>query len=303
MRVRTCVPLAPCAGSSGSIRIPRSPRARQRFIAREASTNCPASRAQNARIDDRRCGFRRLMGAGFVRARTAQPRSRRSRRASGRGAIARRSSDGHRRSRQKLFRAARPAGAARCRDPQCREPAADARAHAGASGRWPRHGARQVAGRSTAQDDAGEHSTAAGFDCHDDLSAVGADGPSSGRAVGDIDAAAAAARVSATQRHRQPGRPAAPSPGHSQRGAKSRCGHCPHRHCRRRSVSASHVLRLGRLQRDPTSAIWAMPQTDTYSYGPSISWAAFDLGRVRARIDVAEGAERRRHWPLTNLPC
>jgi multidrug efflux system outer membrane protein len=26
--------------------------------------------------------------------------------------------------------------------------------------------------------------------------------------------------------------------------------------------------------------------TDTYSYGPSISWAAFDLGRVRARIDV-----------------
>lgn len=29
-------------------------------------------------------------------------------------------------------------------------------------------------------------------------------------------------------------------------------------------------------------------QTDTYSYGPSISWAAFDLGRVRARIDVAK---------------
>ena len=26
--------------------------------------------------------------------------------------------------------------------------------------------------------------------------------------------------------------------------------------------------------------------TDTYSYGPSISWAAFDLGRVRARIDI-----------------
>jgi multidrug efflux system outer membrane protein len=30
------------------------------------------------------------------------------------------------------------------------------------------------------------------------------------------------------------------------------------------------------------------PGTDTYSYGPSISWAAFDLGRVRARIDVAK---------------
>lgn len=30
------------------------------------------------------------------------------------------------------------------------------------------------------------------------------------------------------------------------------------------------------------------PQTDTYSYGPSISWAALDLGRVRARIDVAK---------------
>ena len=29
-------------------------------------------------------------------------------------------------------------------------------------------------------------------------------------------------------------------------------------------------------------------QTDIYSYGPSISWAAFDLGRVRARIDVAK---------------
>lgn len=28
--------------------------------------------------------------------------------------------------------------------------------------------------------------------------------------------------------------------------------------------------------------------TDTYSYGPSISWAAFDLGRVRARIDVTK---------------
>lgn len=30
------------------------------------------------------------------------------------------------------------------------------------------------------------------------------------------------------------------------------------------------------------------PQTDTYSYGPSISWAAFDLGRVRSRIQVAK---------------
>lgn len=30
------------------------------------------------------------------------------------------------------------------------------------------------------------------------------------------------------------------------------------------------------------------PGTDTYSYGPSISWAALDLGRVRARIDVAK---------------
>jgi multidrug efflux system outer membrane protein len=30
------------------------------------------------------------------------------------------------------------------------------------------------------------------------------------------------------------------------------------------------------------------PQTDTFSYGPSISWAAFDLGRVRANIDIAE---------------
>lgn len=29
-------------------------------------------------------------------------------------------------------------------------------------------------------------------------------------------------------------------------------------------------------------------QTDTFSFGPSISWAAFDLGRVRARIDVAK---------------
>ena len=28
--------------------------------------------------------------------------------------------------------------------------------------------------------------------------------------------------------------------------------------------------------------------TDFFSYGPSISWAAFDLGRVRARIDAAE---------------
>ena len=28
--------------------------------------------------------------------------------------------------------------------------------------------------------------------------------------------------------------------------------------------------------------------TDTWIYGPSISWAAFDLGRVRARIDIAE---------------
>jgi outer membrane protein, multidrug efflux system len=30
------------------------------------------------------------------------------------------------------------------------------------------------------------------------------------------------------------------------------------------------------------------PQTNFHSYGPSISWAAFDLGRVRARIDIAE---------------
>jgi outer membrane protein, multidrug efflux system len=29
-------------------------------------------------------------------------------------------------------------------------------------------------------------------------------------------------------------------------------------------------------------------ETQTYSYGPSISWAALDLGRVRSRIDVAE---------------
>ncbi len=30
------------------------------------------------------------------------------------------------------------------------------------------------------------------------------------------------------------------------------------------------------------------PGTDIYSYGPSISWAAFDFGRVRARVDVAK---------------
>lgn len=30
------------------------------------------------------------------------------------------------------------------------------------------------------------------------------------------------------------------------------------------------------------------PGTDRVIYGPSISWAAFDLGRVRARIDIAE---------------
>jgi outer membrane protein, multidrug efflux system len=30
------------------------------------------------------------------------------------------------------------------------------------------------------------------------------------------------------------------------------------------------------------------PGSDTYSYGPSISWAALDLGRVRAGIDVAK---------------
>lgn len=30
------------------------------------------------------------------------------------------------------------------------------------------------------------------------------------------------------------------------------------------------------------------PGTDTYSYGPSISWAALDLGRVRAGIDVTK---------------
>jgi outer membrane protein, multidrug efflux system len=30
------------------------------------------------------------------------------------------------------------------------------------------------------------------------------------------------------------------------------------------------------------------PRADMFSYGPSISWAAFDLGRVRANIDIAE---------------
>lgn len=30
------------------------------------------------------------------------------------------------------------------------------------------------------------------------------------------------------------------------------------------------------------------PMSETFSYGPRISWAAFDLGRVRARIDIAE---------------
>ena len=29
------------------------------------------------------------------------------------------------------------------------------------------------------------------------------------------------------------------------------------------------------------------PGTDTYRIGPSLSWAAFDLGRVRARIEIA----------------
>ena len=31
---------------------------------------------------------------------------------------------------------------------------------------------------------------------------------------------------------------------------------------------------------------------EIYSFGPSISWAAFDFGRLRARIDVAESATR-----------
>ena len=38
------------------------------------------------------------------------------------------------------------------------------------------------------------------------------------------------------------------------------------------------------------AATWATSGSETYSFGPSISWAAFDLGRVRQRIRQREAA-------------